>query len=209
MKKIILLLSVIACSVTMFGQEEQTSPNEMQTIFGKVESHGGYGGLSFGYTNLDKRDVAVFNARGAWLINHNFGIGFSGTGFVSTYRYDNALASDAFISGGYGGLMFEYILKPMSPVHLSFPVVIGAGGVAYMKKPLEMNDYNDHQYNPEDADPFAFIKPGIEVELNMMRYFRCSIGAYYMQTSNVNLINTSSGLLNGFSGMINFKFGKF
>jgi hypothetical protein len=185
----------------------------MRTVLGSNTNSGGYGGVSVGYASIDSRDAVTMGCSGAWIINHSFALGMAGTAFISDFRFDDNLQKNANLTGGYGGLLLEPILFARSPIHLSIPITVGAGGIAYGKKRMhnKYNDdfgYNDEDY-VEDACPYAFVKPGIEVELNMISFIRMSIGAYYMQTSKIDLMNTSKTALNGFSGAITFKFGKF
>jgi hypothetical protein len=57
------------------------------------------------------------------------------------------------------------------------------------------------------------IEPGVELELNVTRFFRFSVGAYYRYTSDVDIENPDytvpTDILKGFSGGVTFKFGKF
>jgi hypothetical protein len=57
------------------------------------------------------------------------------------------------------------------------------------------------------------IEPGIEVELNITRYFRFCVGGYYRYTSAVDIQDPQfvvpTDILKGFSGGVTFKFGKF
>jgi hypothetical protein len=125
------------------------------------------------------------------------------------------LQKDANLTGGYGGILLEPILFPKFPVHISIPVVIGAGGIAYARERTNHynDDYDDYKYDDnsyvEEACPFAFVKPGIEIEMNMVSFIRLSVGAYYMQTTNLDLDNISKGALNGISAMMTIKFGVF
>lgn len=207
MKKIAFLLAA-AISIAVNGQEDQQLPG-IKTIFGNGISHGAYGAFSMGYTNIDNRDVAIFGGRGAWIINHSLGIGFGGTGFVSTSRYDNYINSDALLSGGYGGFLLEPILFPKFPVHIALPILMGAGGAAYSKSVQYNNMHNNNDYEPIDAAPFFFVKPGIELELNMVRFVRLAAGVYYLKTSNVNINNLPGNVLSGFSGQLTVKIGFF
>jgi hypothetical protein len=207
MKKTAFLLAA-AISIAINAQEDQQLP-EIKTLFGNGISHGAYGAFSMGYTTIDNRDVALFGGRGAWIINHSLGIGFGGEGFVSTSRYDNSISSDAILSGGYGGFLLEPILFPKFPVHIAIPILMGAGGAAYSKSVHYNNTHYEKQYEPIDAAPFFFIKPGIELELNMVRFVRLAAGVYYLKTSNVNINSLPGNALSGFSGQLTVKIGIF
>lgn len=58
-------------------------------------------------------------------------------------------------------------------------------------------------------DGFFIIEPGVEVEVNMLRYFRLSLGAYCLYTSPVDLYDMPEDALNGFNVGVTFKFGSF
>ena len=211
MKKILFSITLLSYAIVITAQDDQKDPNEIKTILANGFKSGGYGGISVGYASVDKRDAVVMGASGAWIINHSLALGMSGTAFISDNKFDNNLQRNANLTGGYGGLLVEPILFAKSPIHVTIPIVIGAGGIAYGRQRMYTNnfDYNNDNYSVEDASPYAFVKPGFELELNMISFMRISLGAYYMQTSKINLMNTSKSALNGLSGAITFKFGVF
>jgi len=218
MKKILLLNLMVLSGLFVSAQvddeviQEDYRQDEIKTLFhkGRGGSVGGYGELSMLYTQIDNRDAFVFGARAGVLMGHMMTIGFCGSGFFNDSRYYDGMAEKISIAGGYGGLFFEPILLPRFPVHIAIPVTVGVGGVAFAR----MYDYNEFDdYYPEESDAYLVIEPGIELELNITRFFRFSIGGYYRYTTDVDLtIGTQKvpgDLLQGFSGGINFKFGKF
>ncbi len=200
---------LLVCS-SLLAQEEETpvQRDEIRTLFGQQRGSGGYGALSVGYSEIDQRSAILFGARGAWIIGHSFSIALGGTGFLNEPHYDISLSENVNLAGGYGGLIAEPILLPMSPVHLSFPVLAGIGGVAYAVTGYEDWEYYTANY-VEDSDVFLVLEPGAELEFNMMRYFRLSLGAYYRYTSRLHLLNTPANALQGMSFAINLKFGAF
>jgi hypothetical protein len=214
MKKAILLITVIFLGVNLFAQEENRNPQEYRTLFGGDEtSHGGYGGLSVNYTQIDGKDAVMVGARGAWVINHGVALGIAGYGFANDMNYEktiNNITADYLLAGGYGGLLIEPIIGAKWPVHVSIPILIGAGGVAYVNQ--YWNNYNDPYYHDpykEDASAFFVLEPGIEIELNMVKFMRLAIGGYYRYTSGLDLADSKSNILDGFSTGITLKFGKF
>jgi hypothetical protein len=162
-----------------------------------------------------------------WIINHGIGIGIGGYGFANDLQFDqnsnNSNLSDYALAGGYGGLTIEPILWAKQPVHVSFPILIGAGGVAAISDYYwsTSHSHDDYNYYAEDAEAFFVVEPGVEIELNMVKFFRIAIGGYYRFTSNVSLFNeyfddngswVSEELnpeLSGFSVGMTLKFGKF
>ncbi len=57
-------------------------------------------------------------------------MGFGGTGFINDISYNNAENQYTNLTGGYGGLLLEPIILPWFPVHVSLPILFGAGGIA-------------------------------------------------------------------------------
>src|SRR6185295_14736441 len=101
-----------------------TQAEGSDTVFQDVDS-GGYGAPVLKYSKVGDRDGLFAGARGGWIINHSFVIGGAAYGLASTYE----LPGDR-LTFGYGGLMLEYIVRPMNEFHVSFDTVIGGGAVA-------------------------------------------------------------------------------
>ncbi|MBU2651760.1 MAG: hypothetical protein KKA81_12565 [Bacteroidetes bacterium] len=222
MKKITLMLAIL--SISLMGMAQDKEKDEIQTLFGNKNgkmSHGGYGALSFGYTRLDNKDAMLAGIRGGWIIDHHVTIGLAGYGIVNDFEYSDEpyLNGEEYnLAGGYGGLLIEPIIAPHYPVHVTFPVLIGAGGVAsYRSNCYCDNDWDgddDYCYDCwdsryEDGDAFFIVEPGIELELNLVKFMRVSIGGSYRWTSNVGIEHYDKDLMHGFSGKFSLKFGKF
>lgn len=213
MKKTTITICLLLLAICAYGQES----GEMKTLFGNggIYSHGGYGGVTASYSNIGGRDAILVGGRGAWLINHRIGIGLAGTGFITESKADAQLNDRYQLLGGYGGLFLEFIINPESPVHVSFPITIGAGGVSYARSHNSFRG-NDFDFLDEDSQAFFVVEPGIELELNVVRFMRVAFGASYRYTSDIDLNYATSGqaittkdALRGLSGGITLKFGKF
>lgn len=233
MKTTIKILAIILAIVSKsFAQSDTTnidnkSNGEIQTIFGhKKMCHGFYLGANMNVSPLN--DKVFFNSGGslAWIINHHLAIGLSGSGFISEIATDKLNNTyDYAYTGGYGGLLIEPIIGSKFPVHISVPILLGAGGIAYTR----FGDRYDHssnwddddwdsshdwdkdykeQYNV-DADAFFIAQPGIEAEMNVFKFMRVGLGSYYRYTTDINLRNTSKTILHGFSFGGSIKIGKF
>jgi hypothetical protein len=218
MKKIVCLNLVIILSINLsFSQAEEEKrkikDDEIKTLFGKNRSNGGYGGFSITYSEINHENAIQFGGRGAWIIEHSLAIGFGGTGFLNDYRYDVILDQNVNLAGGYGGLLIEPILAPRFPFHISIPILLGVGGVSYITDSYDNEVWDNYI---EDTDVFLIAEPGVELEFNLLKYFRIALGAYYRYTSDVHLQYVDTGesfadkdILHGFSTGITFKFGKF
>ncbi|HCY00531.1 MAG TPA: hypothetical protein DG754_10365 [Bacteroidales bacterium] len=109
------------------------SDKEMQTLFKKEDmTYGGYGGPRVALSSFNGENTWLVGGRGGVILNSSFAVGGAGYGIVNSPQFTNIDGNEvAYLEGGYGGLLLEYILLPNKLVHLSFPVVIGAGGLLY------------------------------------------------------------------------------
>lgn len=210
MKTTLLTIALLLVSFGVFAQEGE---QEYRTLFNNngIRSNGGYGAVTTGYSKIADRHAILIGGHGAWLVNHQFGLGFGGTGFVTERKTDAKLNSRYLLAGGYGGLRMEFIAMPKSPIHLSFPILVGAGGVSYVEAG------RDYEFNrEEDSQAFFVAEAGAELELNVIKIMRVSFGVSYRHTSDVSLNYFDGGApiigkdaLRGMSGTISLKFGKF
>lgn len=216
MKKLIVLftaLTITCISYVSNAQHDMESgrSDEIQTLMGQNNAVGAYGSISIKYTEMENKDAFVFGARAGLIMGHMMTLGLGGAGFFNDVQYNPAAMQDISLAGGYGGFFFEPIIMPKYPVHISIPVLIGAGGVAVVSV-NDDDDWNDH-YKSEASDAYLVIEPGIEIELNVTRFFRFCVGGYYRYTSNVDIedpmFDVPTDILRGFSGGVTFKFGKF
>jgi len=216
MKKINILAALLLVSFSFaFSQEvdstkkEKSSEKEFQTLLGHNRSGGMYGSFTIGYSVIDNDQAVLFGGRFMWIASHSIGFGFGGTGFINEYHYDPLLNTDVFLTGGYGGLYIEPIIAPNFPVHLAFPCLFGAGGISYITK-----DFEDYHNMIEDSEAFLIAEPGAELELNITRNFRFSLGATYRFTTPFEIGSNpppavNADALKGFTYMATFKFGRF
>jgi len=194
----------------VFTSHNKNQSQEIHTLFNAGRGNGFYIGFHSGFSQINNDDAWDAGARVAWIANHGLAIGFAGTGFA-TQPYRDAINSDFRHNyvGGYGGFLIEPIVMPRSAIHLSFPVIIGAGGIAYSTF-SDYNDFKDNQeYYTDDARAFFIVEPGIEAEINAVKWIRLAIGGSYRFTQRVDLEGTSENPLDGFRLGFAVKFGKF
>jgi hypothetical protein len=213
--RIALFLLAIVITTSIYAQENSNS-SEYKTLLGDNIEHGGYGAFHVGYTKVGDYNAFTGGMKGAWLINHYIGLGLAGSGFMSG-KVDSVFPSerDAYFVGGYGGFLIEPIFYANSPVHFSLPMIIGGGGVTYIR-----DSYFDMggPYYPDYYATFFVFEPGVELELNMVKFMRVAIGVSYRMTSDVDLVAEIAGNeiellgkkdMNKIVAKLIFKFGKF
>jgi hypothetical protein len=220
MKKIATIAVLLALAMpTLLAQEgeetapqekQKRNPGEVQTLFNPNSGSGGYGAFSIGYTQINNKDAILIGGRGAWVVGHGFGLGGGGYGFINDPTYNPVDELNYTLAGGYGGLIMEPILFGWFPVHLSFPILVGAGGVASTTYSADWNDpYEYWDGYVEEATAFFVADLGIEVEFNLVRFFRLAVFGSYRYTSDINMVNTPVDALRGWSAGMTFKFGSF
>ncbi len=214
MKRIVMLvlpLCFLAYSANSQETENKEKPrDEIRTLFGNDITHGGYGAVTMGYTQMDDKDAWIVGGRAAWIINHSFALGVGGYGLANDIPLEQTWQDEEKMSliVGYGGLLLEPIFMAKQPVHLAMPILIGAGGVS-----MAPNSYwtNDESWDEDgySNDVFFVIEPGLELELNLTRFMRLSGGVSYRLTSEIELPDMDKDILKGFATTVSLKFGKF
>jgi hypothetical protein len=210
-KAIIISAALIILGITAFAQEKDSErkQEEFRTLLGNSRHNGLYGAFTVGYSEIEDRQAIIFGGRFEWITGHSLGLGFGGSGFINENHRDPVLNTDVFLTGGYGGLYLEPILMPNYPVHISFPVLLGAGGISYVTK-----DWDFNHNMVQDSEAFLIAEPGVEIEFNLTRNFRLAIGTSYRFTTRFDIGMSPSPVVNssalqGFSYLMTFKFGKF
>lgn len=209
---------ILSAALFSFGQDAR-SDDEIRTLFSKYRSNGIYGAFSVDYSEIDSRDALLFGFRTLLVFDHSFGIGAGGKVFFNDldyhHYYRTAGNPDFYYAGGYGGLYLEPVLAGRAPVHVSFPILLGAGGVSmfnsyypeYWETGLMQDEY--------DYDFYFVFEPGMELEFNLSKFFRTSASVSYRLTSRIDMYHPETGrkidekLLEGLNFGLAFKFGKF
>lgn len=205
----ILILATLLAVAQEENEYKTLNPkDEVNTLFKKPHSSGGYGAISFGYASINDKNTFIGGVRGGWILDHGLALGFGGYGFVNNLDLSST-STENFLAGGYGGFLIEPIIFAKSPVHVSFPILIGGGGLTSIDNP-----HNWENYEFSGAAYFAFV-PGVELELNIVTFFRLAIGVNYRFTSDIVLTDIDGNqlvpkdVLRGFTATLTFKFGSF
>jgi hypothetical protein len=181
----------------------------INTLFKKEKRDGFYWAYATGYSPINNDNGLVFSGRAGWIMDHWFAFGFTGTGFINNfdqlelYDYRQPAQTDLFsLAGGYGGLFIEPIAFPLKAVHVSFPVVLGAGGLT------KVHNYVNDDFL-EKTDLFYLVEPGLELEVNVTRWLRFAIYGTWRFTSDIHLENVSAKALENYTAGAIIKVGLF
>lgn len=172
--------------------------------------HGVYLGLSMHYGEMNNKDTFLPSFKVAYVANRQIEVGFVGTFFYSQQNYFNAIEGiNEDVVGAYGGLHIEPIFFSKSMVNLSFPLLIGGGGLGVIDSDF---DYDNDEFDDNDvveSDAFAIVEPGINVLFNVSRYLQLEAGVKYRFSSKIDLEPATLKRINGFSAGIGIKVGVF
>jgi hypothetical protein len=180
---------------------------QQETVFSGEIKSGGFGAPVIKFTSLDGNFGVLVGGRGGWIINNNFAIGGGGYGLVNNIHYKSVLANNEYIDFGYGGLEMEYFFSPERLIHLSLYSLIGGGGLSERRN--NSFDNSDWEWSNNKGVAFFIFEPGANATLNLTSIFRISLGATYRIISGPDYNGLKPSKLDGFSGVLQFKFGTF
>jgi len=212
----ILALQLLVCQLFImksFAQENEENTTkdtkEVQTLFGN-NAHFGFfiAPVIKGSTVLD--EPALFpGLRVGWTINRVVSLGIEGYGLAPTMTKNNLLPNEQLRPlMGYGGFFIEPVIGSKRLIHITTPIMVGAGWIGYV------HDWNEPRTDPRTDDLVDdvvvwVVEPGINAELNVASFFRVNLGLSYRFTQNVNLINTAERAFGGLNYSLTLKFGRF
>lgn len=189
-RALILTTSFALLAVSSAQAQEET------VLSGGIRS-GGFGAPVVKFSQVNDSFGLFVGGRGGWIINSTFVIGGGGYGLANDVVPDeSSLPFDPFrrIEMGYGGLELEYIGLSDRVIHYSVYVLIGGGGVSH-RTPI--------------SDSFFVLEPAVNVEVNLVSWFRLNGGVGYRYVSGVNSPELTNSDLSAFAGSLTFKFGSF
>jgi len=201
MKKSVLLFIAIIIGLSVIAQDDY------KTIFGdgSIKKIRGFGGPLMTFTTIDGQFAHMMGGGGGIILNDQ--VIFGGFGSGVTNRIDAVrtvdgveLYTDQEVDLGFGGLWFGYIIKGNAPIHPVIHTQIGWGSI-------ELKDKDD--YIAHSTDPIFVLNPIVELEMNITRFFRLSVGGNYRLGFGVGTRGFSDSDISGPGGFLAFKFGWF
>jgi hypothetical protein len=210
----------------VFGQDS----TKTQTLFGhsKLKTIGIYGSSEIQYGQEAGSFTALYGSTVMLQFNKKWGIGVSafetGHNFAPTAL--NALKLLNF-DAKFGGLNLEYTPKPLSLIHVSFPLFLGAGFAEIdsvstqnergkYSRDRNKSGFGDEMYSNKSESAFFVVQPGIKLETNVTKFAKLYLGANYrLATGKSTSTNTNTAFipvntqLNGLSISLGAKIGIF
>ncbi|MCG8306744.1 MAG: hypothetical protein MI975_05075 [Cytophagales bacterium] len=204
MRTLILILGIIVglagLAYAQEGEEELGRKDQMQTLFGFDAKITGYGSLESKFTRLNAKDAVVIGGHGGVIFNRYFYFGLGAYGLVTSNKHPGSFPEESLdLEMGYTGLMMGFNIMPKKVVHFSIPLFVGVGN-------LELEHKNVFIEN----SAFFLLEPGLQLELNVVRFMKIGLGGSYRLVHGSNLRNNiSDDDLSYWSGNFALIFGKF
>ena len=210
MKKILIITFALTCIGISNAQEKETD-DYVEFDDRKNTVHGVYLGLGGHYGRMDGEDTAFATLKLAYVANRQLEVGFAVTGFYNdrpNTQPDMFNGNKVVLIGGYGGFHVEPILFGKRFISISFPTLIGGGGVTY--RGIDTLENDDVELEDKDFDNFFIVEPGINILYNFSRFTQLETGIRYRFTSDYDLSPfKGKGNLNGYSIVVGLKIGIF
>ncbi|MBU2946387.1 hypothetical protein [Zobellia uliginosa] len=203
-------LLILCLGATFFSSAQNETEEYLEFNDRNNVVHGVYLGLTMGVGEIDDQNAFMGGLKVAYVANRQFEIGFAGNFLYSEQDiYNNSLARYEDLIGAYGGLHLEPIFFSKKRVNLSFPLLLGAGGVGYIDNRFQDDDTYEEELTEDDFDVVFVAEPGVSALFNISRYLQLEAGVKYRFSSRIELPPTRTTRINGFSAGIGVKVGIF
>jgi hypothetical protein len=200
---VICLFSIIAVSATI--------AQDIQTVFGKSRSTGGYVALSNKFTAIGNSYANIPEVYAGVFINQRWLVGFGVAASTNDIRvpveYSVSPTQPMTYQYGQAGMKFEYVMASRKAAHVVFNVFGGAGFTAQYNRYGWPYDY--YHPNTFDENWFYVIEPGAQLEMNLFRWMRLSPGVSYRHVNGSSAQGLSDGDLSNWSYSVTLKIGGF
>lgn len=193
--KILMLAAIVTFGIQLLNGQESEEP---RYLFGNKSGDvhvSGFGSYMIGFSAVGN-EFAVYNGGGgAVLLNQTFYFGGYGMGLSTRHNYgtismtdkygEENTYDDLYTSFGHGGFWLGYLHKSYKPVHFGASTKLGWGSLA-MTNDIYNQNYNEYEYYQIVNDGVFVITPQVEVELNLLKWFKINASAGYQIVTGVD-----------------------
>ena len=206
MKKNVILIMLFLLTTLPYANAQ-----EIQTLF-KPGKSGGYGAITNKFTTINGKYANMVGFYGGWFINSKFMIGVGGAGVTNDIpvlpAYSTMPEKDMSYAYGQFGLVTEYVIGSNKVFHVAFHMFTGGGFTGQYQRSNWDDDYDVDESNL-DENFFTVVEPGVQIELNLMKWMRFSPGVSYRAVFGSDAAGLSDNSLSDLSYNLTLKFGRF
>jgi len=199
---------LFACLMAFgFSQAQDTeviystkTPREMETL---MSSDGGFGGhLSLNVKGTEVYDEMSLLVGGelVFTLNHALNIGVAGYGMPTRIDYidtEGYFRDALYVEMGYGGFFIEPVFFDQNVVHFTVPILIGGGWSGLTETRFLGSPDQDYSFRVADETVFFVFEPGINMEVNLVRHVKLTLGGSYRYVNGSDLRGVSDTDLGG------------
>jgi hypothetical protein len=180
----------------------------LTTILSGQTRFGTFGAPSVKYTSISNQNALILGGRFGLVINESIviGGGFYGTiSGINTRFTDEPSRQKVMLNMNYGGLEFEYILFPHSPIHGSIEILLAGGGLYFG---VSDNSVPHKSYSKLDL---LVYEPSVNIEFNSLNWLHINLNISYRIITSYNhaAYGISKDDLTGPSVGLIFKLGSY
>ena len=202
-----------AASAQQYIDTYDPKDDKVKSLLGKGNDLNGFGAMDLKIGDFMNERSLLVGAYGGFIINRRYLFGLAGYGLVTNVEFEGEIPNQGTqkplnLHGGYGGVLVGFTVAPRELIHLSVPILFGAGAFEVSDNDFFVNNPADSEFTVESS-VFFVVEPGLELEFNITKYFRIGAGATYRYITGTELLNVEDEEVSGFTGMISFRFGRF
>jgi hypothetical protein len=222
MKRLHLLSALLFVSVAAIGQEndgefstnQRERDEDIQTVFNGSHAVGGYGALVHKFTTIDGKFAHVPGVYGGVYLNHRLFVGIAVYGSTNHIAVDDEFSVQQGVpmtyQFGQAGLQTEYSFGSNKAFHVNFTAFAGSGfTIQYPRERWDRYDDDFWESGRVDENWFFVVEPGVQLEINLLKWMRISPGVSYRLASGGNGSGLSDRSLSAASYSMTLKFGRF
>jgi hypothetical protein len=215
MKKLLFTTALILGLFASFDGYSQ----EIQTLFKSPRPSGGYAAISNKFTTIDGEYANLAEIYGGWFIKQRLLVGVGAAASTNDIRVPREHSINPFTrtTWQYGqfGLMTEYVFWSNKAIHFNVTLFGGAGFTLQYERDRRYDwdrwddDWDDFDDDRHDLDFFPVLEPGVQLEVNLLRWLRLSPGVSYRNTFGSDGRGLGDSKLRDWSYNVTLKIGKF
>lgn len=214
MKSIITTLFLFV-STTLLAQRYvdtyDPKDEEVKSLLGKGNDLNVFAGTDLKITEFVQEKGVMAGGYAGVLVNRKYFLGLAGYGLATSIEFDGMVNQEAKplnLYGGYGGLLIGGMLGSKEVIHLTFPILFGAGQMEVTDRNFFPNNPNDAEFTIESST-FIVIEPAALLEFNITEHFRLGAGMSYRYITGLELDNLKDSDLTGSAIVLSARFGRF
>jgi hypothetical protein len=186
--------------------------SDVKSLLGKENELAGFGGADVKLSTIKDDRTLLLGMHGGFVINRHFLFGLSACGMTTKNSFSGThpgqtTTKQLNIEGGYGGLLFGATLFTKEVIHVTFPIVFGAGYLDVVD-PNFLGAFSNQEVTVEQS-AFVVVEPAVQLEINITKNLRLAAGASYRYVTASSLQNIVNSDLTGFASSVSVRFGRF